>query len=710
MRRSRSALLFFACPLTVVVVAACGTTGTIDTAPTTPERRLALGTNDVRNVLTVTDLDETRDVARAELRVYVATDRGVLVYPATGDGAPRRYTAADGLPSDDVRALAVDPSGAAIVATPEGLGRVGGDGASRMGATPPVGEIRALHVAEDRTGWACGSDGLAKTDEGQWKRFATGVACTGMWPDGDELWVGTTAGLWRIEEGAIVREHGTTEGLPETYVRDLLPLGEGRLLTLLQGPTETRIGFWDGVRWFGYTIDGFERKAVALTPHPDGAVLLTEGAAFLVSRLQAPGAIQLDALSASDPGGVRSWRARLLTPTDLAESEPEAPSDPGLKTPSRLASVPENAPTIEAPPFVVVPLPAVRVPRRLEWVRRDGNGVYMAVTNAGVIERLPDQADRYLRSRDLITERDFQIAVDRTGETVVLGQDGQLAEWNGTRFVRVDPPEGAVQAITSGPDGAYVLTRRGDDEPATLTLYRRATDGWSPVLERFVDIPETFVGAPFMTVGQDGRVWAGLRIEERERTRMRGAMLLDPSAEAVVYLHRGATAEADGEGAVSMPDEVEAVTTTNGRDVWFASLSGAIRVVGDRAEVFGEAKGVRGEVVTDVLLGLNDRIWLAAAEGLGYWDGGSFDFPVVGEARSARPARITLDAEGNVWGAGSRGVLTGTEGSFRALGVNDGLPTADFLDIEADGRDRLWLMAPDRVLILTREAADAATP
>jgi len=710
MRRSAHFLSSIAVSSLVAVAACGGSSSALRTGPTTPPPVLSLGANDVRNITVLTDLDDTRDVARADLRVYVATDRGVLVYPATGEGAPRRFTAADGLPSDDVRAVAVDPSGAAIVATPEGLGRVTGDGASRMGASPPVGEVRALFVAADRTGWACGSEGLAKTAEGGWRRFATPIACTGIWPDGDDLWVGTTSGLWRVDDGGVVREHGTTRGLPEVYVRDVLPLGEGRLLALLQGPSNTRIGYWDGVRWFGYTVPGFEADAVALLPHPNGTALVTPGAAYLLSRMKAPGAIELEPLSASAPGGVRSWRPRLLDASELAKAAPAAaPTDPELRSPSPFVPVPENAPTVEAPPFVIVPLSDVDVPRRLAWVRRDGDAAYMAVTNAGLVERRASEPPRVLRSRDLVVDGDFQLAIDSVGNTLVLGEDGQLARWDQERgFVRVAPPEDAApQAIATGPEGAYLLARRGDAAPPTLTLYRRVTDGWTVVLERQVDIPEPFVDAPFMTVGEDGRVWAGLRIRDRDRTRTRGVVLLDPSAEVPSYFHRGAGPETDGPSAAAMPDEVEAVETTNGPDVWFASLSGAIRLSGGEAEVYGEAKGVRGEVVTDVLLGLNDRIWLAAAEGLGFYTDGTFDFPVVGEARAFRPARIALDGAGQIWGAGGRGLITGTEGDFEVIGQST-LPTNDFVDVEIDGRDRVWLLAQDQVLLLSRESTAPA--
>lgn len=707
-RRALLPLLSLAAPLLLAPLAhGCATGGTIEPGPTTPAQ-LELGASDARNVVVLSDLDTTRGVARGSLRVFVATDRGVLSFPASGSGEPTRYTTADGLPSDDVTAVAVDPSGAAVVSTTAGLARITGTGVTPMGPNPPVGDVRAMLVTEDRTGWACGSNGVAKTGEGGWQRVATVVACTGMWPDGDAVWIGTTSGLWRVEAGDVIREHAVTQGIPEGYVRDVMPLGDGEALALLQGPNSTRIGYWDGVRWFGYTIDGLDPVAVGFAPHEAGTLLVTPGSALLITKVRTATTVPLRALSVSNVAGVRSWTARLVAGQELEETGgDEAPTTVERKAPSALVTVPDNAPTVDAPPWLVS-LADVAVPRRLAWVARSGGATYFAVVNGGLVEIGDGAEPRELRSRDLVTD-DLQIAIDSGGNTLVLGHDGQLARWTGQRFARVPTPEDATpQAIATGPEGAYLLARRGTDDPATFTLYKRVTNGWSVAFERYVDVEGDVLGAPFMTVGDDGVVWAGLRVRDPQgRERMRGAMRLDPTNERVTYYHRGATPETDGEGAIAMPDEVNSVeTTTPGGFVWFGSLSGAIRVGDGQAVVFGEARGVRGEVVTDVLLGLGGRMWLAAAEGLGFTEGtgGSFQFPVAGEARRVRPARIALDAAGDVWGAGSRGVLTGNDAGWRVLDADDGLPTSTFEDVELDARDRVWLLAPDRVVLLTRES------
>ncbi len=60
-----------------------------------------------------TDSDFINDVASAEGFVYVATERGLLKYPATG-GTPTRLTTRDGLPGNRLIAVSASDDGSAI--------------------------------------------------------------------------------------------------------------------------------------------------------------------------------------------------------------------------------------------------------------------------------------------------------------------------------------------------------------------------------------------------------------------------------------------------------------------------------------------------------------------------------------------------------------------------------------------------------------------
>ncbi|MDQ3037913.1 MAG: hypothetical protein M3Y87_36295, partial [Myxococcota bacterium] len=111
MRRRAS----FASVLGLALVA-CGPTA-VQSTGTTPQISTAGG---ARRVISLTDLEEVRDVAAGSNSIFVATDDGVLVYPAESESASataRRIGRAEGLPSTDVSAIAIEPDGAALAAT-----------------------------------------------------------------------------------------------------------------------------------------------------------------------------------------------------------------------------------------------------------------------------------------------------------------------------------------------------------------------------------------------------------------------------------------------------------------------------------------------------------------------------------------------------------------------------------------------------------------
>jgi len=179
---------------------------------------------------------------------------------------------------------------------------------------------------------------------------------------------------------------------------------------------------------------------------------------------------------------------------------------------------------------------------------------------------------------------------------------------------------------------------------------------------------------------------------------MRGVAVFGAAGD-ITFHHRSAERGPDGEDALRMPDEVTGVDLGHAGYAWFPSLSGAIRVGNHQAVVFGEARGVRGEVVTDLAVGDNERIWLAAAEGIGYREAGSFDFALPAQVQEARPMAVALDSRGQLWGAGPRGVVFYDGASWQVLDEQTGLPTTELVDVEVDGSDRVWLLARDRVIL-----------
>jgi hypothetical protein len=671
-------------------------------------RTLAIG-GASRRVVTLTDADTVRDVALTPARVWAATDRGVLVFAREGEDAPRRYTRAEGLPSDDVRAVAVRSGESVIVATATGLAVIDGDALNTALPPAPVGEVVDLAARADGTVFACGRGGLARLKDGAWQGFGEPFACTTLALDGDALWVGSTQGVLRVEGDDVVREHSQTRGIPEPYVAALAPLANGRLLALHRGPGGTLLGYWDGTHWYGYTLADFAPAIDGLTAHAGGALLFAGGRSYAVSAGADRGdAVPLLAVRADvEHHGVRTYRARLVPAGSVPA--PSGPAEPA-RAPSRFEAPEAGRATVDAPPLAIAPLVAISLPEGAYAGRSVDGTLVLADRNRGLVVLGSDGTPRVYRTLDLVGATDFQVATDNLQRTWALSRRGDLLRLDDEGTLRrVALPEGVnPQAIATGDGGAYLCARVGDT--ATVRIYRAEGDTWRQVIERALSgVTQRITALPFLGVAPDGAFWLGLEIEREGGsggTRMRGAVMLARETEAIVYHHRGAT-PTDGQGATPLPDEVTAVDFT-AAGAWFPTISGAVRVGNSQAVVFGEARGVRGEVVTDLATAPGERVWVAAAEGLGVYADGTFDFRQPATAQQARPTAVAVDRAGHLWAAGPRGAVFSDGTSWQRLTAANGLPTDDIRDIDVDGNDRVFLLTEDAVLLLLPQPSAAS--
>ena len=119
---------------------------------------------------------------------------------------------------------------------------------------------------------------------------------------------------------------------------------------------------------------------------------------------------------------------------------------------------------------------------------------------------------------------------------------------------------------------------------------------------------------------------------------------------------------------------------------------------------FGEARGVRGEVVSDVLVGPAAKVWMAAAEGPGYYFRQSFEFRMPADVIAARPMALALTSDGAIWGAGGGGLLRYADGAWTVYGDADadGIDDSGYLDIEGDATGRLWVLGRGALWLMTR--------
>ncbi|MFO0656717.1 MAG: hypothetical protein U0787_16790 [Polyangia bacterium] len=104
--------------------------------------------------------------------------------------------------------------------------------------------------------WVGGSDGLAKLNQGQWDRYAAGTTVTALVHDGGSgVWIGTSGkGIMRVVKGDML-QFGMAEGNDIDNVRAMVADNNGSLLAVGDGPGGQRIAFYDGTRFWSYRVD-----------------------------------------------------------------------------------------------------------------------------------------------------------------------------------------------------------------------------------------------------------------------------------------------------------------------------------------------------------------------------------------------------------------------------------------------------------------------
>jgi diguanylate cyclase (GGDEF)-like protein/PAS domain S-box-containing protein len=207
--------------------------------------------------------------------VWIGTEGAGLVQ--WKDGVYRRFTRKDGLPGNEVRALAEDRDGSLWVGTNNGLGRLTRGRWSRQANAPASSGNLVRSIFEDADGdlWiGYYGGGLSRLRDGEFTSLsdrdglvhdlAWGIAET---PDGS-LWVSTHGGVSRRRDGKWT-SYGRAEGLPDDISRPLLVDRRG---TLWVG-TNRGVGRFDGERWKPLLGAGLPEKVVqSIYEDRDGAL------------------------------------------------------------------------------------------------------------------------------------------------------------------------------------------------------------------------------------------------------------------------------------------------------------------------------------------------------------------------------------------------------------------------------------------------------
>jgi hypothetical protein len=391
-----------------------------------------------------------------------------------------------------------------------------------------------------------------------------------------------------------------------------------------------------------------------------------------------------------------------------AERTPPPPRPRNIPAYAGPVDVPRGGPTLEAPRFGLVRNERVNLPEDLASMFAASDGLYAARIGLGVT-RVAGGPQTDYRSHDLaLSRRPLSLATDPDNHVWLVTEDGGAVMYDDRRFSRVTlDPEGTAVPLMFWSRGtrAVAVGRVGNN---VVRTYRFAGNGWRQITERPIDTRGPGVlDVKFLAEDERGRVWLGVRVENEGRAREMGVAVIDENLPAATQFHSQVAPTGAEQGAKPAPDDLTAIEFDSNGTAWFAGLSGATSITlppGGEASVrtYGEANGLRGDLVSDLARGPNDRIYIATPDGLGYWDGQRWAFDIVGSSAVPRVIALAVDINGALWGAGPRGAWRYNGSVFRAVGVGDGLPREDFVDVAVDGENRVWFVTSEGISILSQ--------
>jgi hypothetical protein len=393
--------------------------------------------------------------------------------------------------------------------------------------------------------------------------------------------------------------------------------------------------------------------------------------------------------------------------TDAATLEASAPVAPlppirvrELPPPAFPVDRPQNAPTVDAPTLGLSMAREGRVPFDVVRVDASGREVYVVRTGLGVtrLATRPEVTAVDYRTHDLAMQRRaLSVATDSRSNVWLVGEDGGAVRYDGRTFTRVeledDPQVRPLMFWSRGTTGIAVA-RVGDSN--VVRGYRLEGTSWRRVLAGPV---ETYgpgiVDAKFLAADSRGRFWMGLRVlppDGNGNARDLGVAVLDPDSPVTVQYNENIPATGGEHGSARAPNDVTAVDFEPNGNTWLAGLDGAVRVGSDGSvRRFREPEGLRGELVSDLVRALNGRVFFVTPEGLGVWTGDSFNFAIDGASSVPRATALAVGPNGDLWGAGPRGVWRYDGTRFTRVGRDEGLPGDAYSDIAVDAQGRVWL-------------------
>ncbi len=341
-----------------------------------------------------------------------------------------------------------------------------------------------------------------------------------------------------------------------------------------------------------------------------------------------------------------------------------------------------------------------------------------------------------------------QVAVDTWSPVTAMAGDGDTlalgTETMGTRIVKKGKPAGEIAAYEAeprlpmsgylAPDGDffYVLAAdsragavrdgdfsalqvTGDEYEKLIAFDEEGGKGYAmslvpefetvqffeyregecvKVLERAVDIASGIGDVGGFVARPDGSFWFTV-ITATEGLEM-GAAMVNPAYAGIVYHGSQPTPEY---GAV-IPNGVTRIVLAPDGTVWLGGMEGAVHLDKDlEPSIYREPEGLVGDMVTDMVVDGEGKIWAQTVDGIGWFGDGAWRFPTEYPYRGTIISCLGVDGSGNVVIVDDEAVRRKNGDDWEIVVLREDLPGRDILDVATGAKGRLWIVT-DRAIAI----------
>jgi len=602
-----------------------------------------------------TESSHVNDLVAQSGFLWVGTSNGLIRWNLARASA-MTLTKNDGLPGNQILAIAPDAHNGLWVASPEGIARYDGH-KWRQYANCPLGkDIQAIAPSSDGTGiWAGGTKGLVRYVFGRWAFVRKNLPVTAILNDirSEAVWVGTTGkGLWYCTPAKCTK-YGRDRGLDMSTVSHLSFADVG-VIALGSCDQGDRLAIRAKNRWYTYRLK---------------PSVLLQWSSFAMNKMYLAAGNHLYLMKAGRCGSHKAG-LRLIGPS-TARNYCLKPL------------------TIPLPSHVTSASSA----RGKLWLGTQSNGVSRY-----------DGGKRYTLYRTSnLTVGARYLSVACTGPIdCYVATGGSAFKFDDTDWTTIDnlggteeeikplyflnDPKSGVTAIARNEAGelAIAYLKDGDWKFRTLAEPIRGTSPLAVTTAAYAPNGDLWIGIANMDQSGDQDSFGAVQVRRN----------------GTILYHRNFQGEGEvRHGSLSLSNSVSDFAF-QGNTVWVATNQGACEVQQpSRLRCRSGSDGLSSDVVRALAIAANGTLWAGSAEGVDFWRGSTFHLVTLSDI-DARVGDLAVDGD-TVWMASSEGLIRYQNHTATLYDDDAGLLQTKVRSITKDNRGRLWVLHPAGISIVT---------